>query len=194
MPNQDKKYEIKNAARQLFHRFGLHKTNMDDIAQAAGMAKPTLYYYYKSKEDLFNEIVLEDSIEFLNNIQKQVPPNLPADQKLQKFMELVYINLEEMAGQISVVDVHICHSLPHGEPIVQKIGQIASDYIKPVLEEGIKANIFSITNVDVTIKSLLMMTHFLNIPWIKEVPKKERDDIFKATVSIIISGLKRRDS
>ena len=68
----DKKNEIKERARELFMRFGFHKTNMDDIARAANIAKPTLYYYYKSKEDLFNEVVLEESERFLNNVMMKV--------------------------------------------------------------------------------------------------------------------------
>ncbi|UXX78905.1 TetR/AcrR family transcriptional regulator [Reichenbachiella carrageenanivorans] len=49
----DKKEQILDAAKQLFDRQGYAKTSVDDISQAVGMRKSSLYYYFKNKEDLF---------------------------------------------------------------------------------------------------------------------------------------------
>ena len=48
------------AARERFSKHGLAGTTMDGIAQAAGVAKGTVYLYYKSKEDIFRQILEED--------------------------------------------------------------------------------------------------------------------------------------
>ena len=48
-----KKEQILEAAKGLFNRFGYSKTSVDDISQAVGMQKSSLYYYFKNKEDLF---------------------------------------------------------------------------------------------------------------------------------------------
>jgi AcrR family transcriptional regulator len=45
--------EIMDAARDVFARKGFSETTMDDIAEAAGLAKGTLYLYFKSKRDLY---------------------------------------------------------------------------------------------------------------------------------------------
>ncbi|MDD4003932.1 MAG: TetR/AcrR family transcriptional regulator [Elusimicrobiaceae bacterium] len=45
--------DIIAAAQKLFKTYGLDKTTMDDIATAAGKGKSSLYYYFKSKEDVF---------------------------------------------------------------------------------------------------------------------------------------------
>jgi len=49
----DKRIEILEAAKGLFNRQGYAKTSVDDISQAVGMRKSSLYYYFKNKEDLF---------------------------------------------------------------------------------------------------------------------------------------------
>lgn len=49
----DKRIEILEAAKGLFNRQGYSKTSVDDISQAVGMRKSSLYYYFKNKEDLF---------------------------------------------------------------------------------------------------------------------------------------------
>jgi AcrR family transcriptional regulator len=45
--------EILSAARQVFARQGFAEASMEDISQAAGLAKGTLYLYYHSKQELY---------------------------------------------------------------------------------------------------------------------------------------------
>ena len=48
------------AATTLFSRFGLDKTTMEDIAKAAKKGKSSLYYYFKSKEQVFAEVIRKE--------------------------------------------------------------------------------------------------------------------------------------
>ncbi|MFN5308356.1 MAG: TetR/AcrR family transcriptional regulator, partial [Candidatus Kapaibacterium sp.] len=47
-----KKYLI-TIATDVFSKKGFHATKMSEIAEAAGVAKGTLYEYFSTKEDLF---------------------------------------------------------------------------------------------------------------------------------------------
>lgn len=51
-----KKLAILRTAAMLFRENGYEATRLDDIAQALGVTKPTLYYYVKNKEDILVEI------------------------------------------------------------------------------------------------------------------------------------------
>ncbi len=48
---------IRAAALDVFAAEGFAAARLDDVAQAAGVAKGTIYLYFKSKEDLFEAIV-----------------------------------------------------------------------------------------------------------------------------------------
>ena len=50
---------IKNAARELFHKKGFAATKTRDIAAEAGINLALLNYYFRSKEKLFDLIMLE---------------------------------------------------------------------------------------------------------------------------------------
>ena len=50
---EDKRSQILGAAQDIFNRLGYSKTSVDDISQAVGMKKSSLYYYFKNKEDIF---------------------------------------------------------------------------------------------------------------------------------------------
>jgi AcrR family transcriptional regulator len=47
--------EILEAARKVFARKGFEKATMDEIAEAAGVAKGTVYLYFQSKRDVYLE-------------------------------------------------------------------------------------------------------------------------------------------
>jgi len=44
--------KILNAASRLFYTEGLRAVSVDTVAEAAGVTKKTLYYHYRSKDDL----------------------------------------------------------------------------------------------------------------------------------------------
>jgi TetR/AcrR family transcriptional regulator, cholesterol catabolism regulator len=51
--------QIIEVSATMFHRQGYSETSMDDIADAVGLSKPSLYHYVKSKEDLLFHIVYQ---------------------------------------------------------------------------------------------------------------------------------------
>ena len=53
----DNKTRIKEKAKELFIQLGMRRVSMDDIANAMGMSKKTLYQYYPDKETLVAETV-----------------------------------------------------------------------------------------------------------------------------------------
>lgn len=59
---RDKRSRIKRIATILFAANGIRNTKIEDIANILGMAKGGFYYYYKSKDQLLEEI-MDDSIE-----------------------------------------------------------------------------------------------------------------------------------
>ncbi len=65
MSEQDLKERIKQAAVEQFDRDGYHGTTIRNIAKAVDCSLPMVYYYYKSKQELFHEIIKKDYFELL---------------------------------------------------------------------------------------------------------------------------------
>ena len=57
--SKDKRERIIDAAIKLFTQLGYHQTKLDEVARQAEIAKGTLYLYFKSKEDLFVQCLLD---------------------------------------------------------------------------------------------------------------------------------------
>jgi len=54
---KDKRKAVLDAAMIVFSRNGFHETHVDEIAELAGIAKGTVYRYFKSKDDILKEII-----------------------------------------------------------------------------------------------------------------------------------------
>ena len=46
-----------DVARQIFAKNGVANTTMNDIAQASGKGRRTLYTYFNRKEDVYNAVI-----------------------------------------------------------------------------------------------------------------------------------------
>lgn len=53
------KESIKGAAKELFRKFGYHKTSVNEIAKKARIAKATIYKYFDSKEAVLHALLME---------------------------------------------------------------------------------------------------------------------------------------
>lgn len=60
------KSAIFSSAIKVFSNNGYNGATMDEIASNAGVAKGTLYYHFKSKEDIFKYIIVE-GVELMKN-------------------------------------------------------------------------------------------------------------------------------
>ncbi len=83
---QDRRDQIFEAGARLFAEKGYGRTSLQEVADALGVTKPALYYYYRSKEELLFEItsfVMDRVTADLREVSaREVPP-------LEKLRDLV---------------------------------------------------------------------------------------------------------
>jgi AcrR family transcriptional regulator len=61
--------KIKEAARRLFTKKGYAATRTRDIAEEAGINLALLNYYFRSKEKLFDIVILENFVQFIGGVK-----------------------------------------------------------------------------------------------------------------------------
>lgn len=79
MPNQDKYHKILDALQELLENKNIQSISVSEIAQTAGIAKGSIYYYFPSKDAILEALVERSyatSIETAKNLAKQtnIPP------------------------------------------------------------------------------------------------------------------------
>ena len=86
---QENKQFILNAAENVFVKKGYALATMDDIADAAQFSKATLYRYFKSKQEMFMEIILNTFDEAHKNSIKIQEKNLNSSEKLRELIHYI---------------------------------------------------------------------------------------------------------
>lgn len=100
----DTKKAIVEASMDLFARRGYHGTSIAQIAEATGLTKGALYWYFKGKEDLFLSVL--DSIR--ENWQQAVMARVEASQgTLRKLEQLFDATAEMVAAGTNPPSMHL---------------------------------------------------------------------------------------
>jgi len=63
--------EILDHAARLFIERGVAGTNLQDIAEAAGLTRPALYYHFQSKEDVLSALVTQGAEEAAQRLRER---------------------------------------------------------------------------------------------------------------------------
>ncbi len=79
--------EIVSAAAELFQQKGYSATTIQDVAEAVGVLKGSLYHYIATKEDLLFAIV-EDVYQAMSHAQDQRPPTGDPAEDVRGFIEI----------------------------------------------------------------------------------------------------------
>ena len=81
LPAEERKWQIRYAAKNVFLRKGFHNTTMEDVISESGMSKGGVYRYYKSISDMLFDL-MEDGCEYRYNI---VDNFLTSNKNLNKY-------------------------------------------------------------------------------------------------------------
>lgn len=158
------KTEILNAAEQLFGHFGWTKTTMEDIAKAAGKGKSTLYYYYKSKEEIFDEVVKREMNEVFRMVKTEVEKANTAEEKLRTFCYTKLRIVREKENLHKVIHGEVETNIPRLIELNRKYEINEISLISSILEFGLQRQEFAqYAAVDVHAIAFTMVCAFRGI-------------------------------
>lgn len=73
------------AARKEFEQKGFNGARMQNVADLAGISKPSLHYYFRTKENLFKKIFDEALEEYMPLVNTWINDSLSWDEKIKFF-------------------------------------------------------------------------------------------------------------
>ncbi|AHA71857.1 MULTISPECIES: TetR/AcrR family transcriptional regulator [Bacillus] len=152
---EERRKEILETAERLFLTKGYTKTTVNDILKEIGIAKGTFYHYFKSKEEVMDEIIMRIIKEDVTKAKRIVSnPDIPVLDKLFKIL----MEQSPKSGDVKEKMIEQFHqpnnAEMHQKSLVQSIIHL-SPVLTEVLEQGIEEGIFSTPYPQETIELLL---------------------------------------
>ena len=137
---------INEAALRVFEKWGMNKTTMEDIAREAGKGKSTLYYYYKSKDEIFYTVVTLEVEKILNKAKEAVKDISNGKEKIKEY---IISTLKEIKRATSVYK--IVHNEIRGDyDVINRLKGVLvideEEFMRSVLKESVSRNEISFEN------------------------------------------------
>ena len=177
------------AATQLFQQKGLKKTTMDDIAKSVGMGKSSLYYYYKNKEDVFDQVMLHELDKVRDAVTREMSNQSDPEKLLVTYATVYFEELIPRKNLYRIINEEEKDS--RARDWLRKIIQDETDKISELIQVGIEMGVVkriapdqvkTLANIAVT--SLLGIIHYAF-----EVREDENDARFKEMINLLILRL-----
>lgn len=138
---EERKNEILDVAEQLFVEKGFDNTSTNDIINEIGIARGTLYYHFKSKEDILDTIV-----ERIRREKIAEAAAIVADRKIPLLERLtgsvLALNIEGEVGVEVLEQIHKPQNALLHQKIQERIVSGVAPVIAKLIEEGNTAGIF----------------------------------------------------
>ena len=168
---ETRKKQIKDAALKLFSEKGFHNTTMAEIALAAGVGKGTLYWYWKSKEELAFSLVSDMLSAFLALIEETRDCEGNIIKRLEKLAQRVADLYQQEKEYCRLLlkfraDRHYTFNPEYIEQVMSYYVRMRSA-IASLIEQGIKSGEFR--NVDFQFMAFIILgiVEGLELEWLE---------------------------
>jgi AcrR family transcriptional regulator len=171
-----KKDQIYKAALKAFSQNEFSEARMDDIAEMASVAKGTLYYHFKTKEELFLFVMEKGMDKLLQKIDNVIQSDLLRDYMLYNLLK---VHLEFFAEENELCQLMV-NKAWGSQNLHPQVHMITSRYFEKMeafydllQKEGFITSTVDIPTLTSSLLGMIMFTALRQIELGKEVNTKE---------------------
>ncbi len=126
--------EILAAARRLIEHKGVEALTMDEIAQAAGVAKGTIYLYFQSKDELIQALLSQVGETLLREVEAILAQPAPTSEKLKSVVTLFLSQVERQRALFPIYLRELVHKTGRETSLTPKLREIEDRIIGQVTD------------------------------------------------------------
>lgn len=187
-----KRSEMVRAAALLFKEKGFEATTLNDIAEAFGSDRASLYYYFGSKEELLREAVGGVTQENLEMVKALRATDLDAREQIQQFVVNMIRSYDENYPQVFVYIQEDMTKVsgkkdPWAKAMVQQSREF-EDVVLGLIRDGVDDGTFrNDLDTEVVAKALWGMLNWTH-RWHKP-GQKSADEIARTFTAVFLDGM-----
>ncbi len=177
------------AAVRLFEEKGYHATSVQDIAEAVGLRKGSLYHYISSKDDLLIEIVLDAIRAHTDRLAQTAGLALPASERLARAItQHVKAIAENRATFTTYLRESYAINREQQAPVLEQSDRYAR-LLERIIRDGQEAGEFRPADPKMAAMAVLGACNWL-YRWYSPEGRLGPDDVARSFVKLFLEGLK----
>ena len=198
----DKKKDIiLDVTKELIAQYGYAKTTLDDIANAIGMKKSSLYYYYKNKEDIICEVIMREKLIYLKCIKEALGIEGSTIDKVINYERAKENHLKKSITPFDLTVNQFIEIRRHIKDIFNDIECDEKQLLAEVISNGIKKNEIKKCNTEMVAETIINISEAIRIKEFynsetQRMKESDFDKVLKQTeeiINLIFDGIKKQN-
>ncbi len=155
---------ILRAAEQMYAEYGLAGARTDAIAAAAGVNKALLYYYFKSKDGLYQAVVGSQMQDFFEQAREVLSAKGPAGPILMRYVSNQFDFIGTHPNYPRIFQRMMMEGDRNLYRMIREYSLPLKEVFEALLERGMRSGEFQRLNKEHTLVSISgMISHYFNI-------------------------------
>jgi AcrR family transcriptional regulator len=186
------KQEIIRTAAKVFDTFGYRKATMNDIAEKIEKRKSAIYYYFDSKEEIFQSVVLQEARTFRKTIIDAINKEDNPHDKLKAYI-VTRMNIIDLLGNFNraLLDKRLMHL-----DFVLRLKKLYDKeevlLFKNILQKGVEQNYFQIYDIDLAATAFITALRGMESTILQNKNAPDIDKQIEGIIDIIFYGIVKR--
>lgn len=174
---------------QIFSRYGFKKTTMDEIARALKMGKSSVYYYFKSKEEIFEAVVLYEANILRNELTTAIKS---VESPVEKMRNYVFVRMKAFEKLSNYYNAIFDKNLDHFdfiESIREKYDREELAILRLILYHGARKKAFNVKNSEFTALAVQTTLKGLEVPLFWKKRELNIEERLNGILDVLFNGI-----
>ncbi len=189
-----RKNQILDAAMTVFARSGFHEARMDDIVQESGLSKGTLYWYFKSKEEIITAISQRLFTTDIEQVESLLKAEGTVSERLQQLIRDRVQGLQEMSDVVAILFEFYAVALRQDgvRQFIKTYFQNFHELLVALIQQGIERGEFRPVDALAAATALDAVFEGLIVRWLIDPDAVQWASLGEAAIRLTLDGLKHR--
>ena len=176
-------------AGQIFSLYGYKKTTMDEIARAMKKGKSSIYYYFNSKEEIFEAVVLSEANILRNELTTAIKSVEAPIDRMKKYIFVRMKSFEKLSNYYNAIfDKNLDH-YEYIETIREKYDREELAILRLILYLGARNKVFNVTNSEYTAMAIQTTLKGLEVPLFWKKKEINIENRLDAILNVLFYGI-----
>ncbi|MDX9773744.1 MAG: TetR/AcrR family transcriptional regulator [Bacteroidales bacterium] len=176
-------------ASKIFSHYGFRKTTMEEISRALKKGKSSIYYYFGSKEEIFEAVVLYEANQLRMRLTTAIKE---VDSPTDKLRNYIYIRMREFAKLSNYYNAVFDKNLDHYdfiENIRSRYDREELAILRLLVYVGNSRGVFAVKDSEYTAMAIQTMLKGMEVPLFWRKRDLDINSRLEAILNLIFNGI-----
>jgi AcrR family transcriptional regulator len=184
---------IVGVARRIFTRYGFRRATMEEIASTSQMGKSSIYYYFKSKEEIFQAVVESEATMLKERLNRVIGKNNSPPERLKAYILFRLHSVRILENFYAALNEEALSHMDFILEIRRNFEIEEQELVGEILEEGMEQGLFQMSSSKIGAIAISTMMKGLELPLIlDEAHKTDREELLEDLIRVLFYGILKR--